>query len=281
MRKRKSWLDRFSRAARWRLGAKDAGEVIGDYRELLDGDARTEEELARDLGKPLDAVKRLTEPKRYRLWLAVFAALALCLALPGLSPLPGGNYLWHWLFENRPFGVQLGMVLALLGAAGAVVWFRRKGRKGEALPHGIPVLLAILLVWLALALGASWAWLHDPLGFAEMWGERPAQVLWWRLNYSVYRSVALLVGGLEWVGGLGMAVIGLTALVKARTGDRRWAAVYVLSMTAMLVAMKQLDVMTNTCIDLPGHEWAALSGYFYRWVTMAAAGLVGAGVALC
>lgn len=280
MCKRKSWLDRFSRAARWRLGAKDAGEVIEDYRDILSGDTRRSEELVRDLGKPLDAVKALVDRKTYRVWLAVFIALAACIVLPGTSPLPGAVYRWHWLFENRPFGVQLGMVLALLGAAGAVVWFRLRGSKSEKLPRAAGVLLAVVLVWLVLILGAGWAWLHDPLGFAEMWGRAPARVLWWELGWSVYRSVALLCDALEWGGGLGMTVIGIFALVKARMGDRRWAAVYVLAMTAMLVAMKQLAVMNNVSL-VSGHEWAVVSGYFYRWVTMAAVGLVGTGVALC
>ena len=282
MRRQKSWLDRLSAAARWRLGVKEAGEVIADYREIVGDPPRSEEELVRELGKPLDAVKPLTDQKAYRIWLAVFAALALCLALPGLSPLPGGfYYLWHWLFVNRPFGCQLGAVLVLLGVAGAVIWFRREGHKEKTMPRGIPILLAVLTVWLALVLGASWAWLHDPLGFAEMWGEMPVRVLWRDLGWSVYRSVALLGDALEWGGGLGMSVVGILALVKARTEDRRWAAVYVLALTVMLVSMKQLAVLTDMNPPMPGHEWAVLSGYFYRWVAMAAVGLVGTGAALC
>lgn len=281
MRKQKSWLDRFSRAARWRLGAREAEEVIADYREIVGGTPRTEEELVRDLGKPRDAVKPLVDQKAYRVWLAVFLALAACIVLPGTSPLPGGLYRWHWLFRNRPFGVHLGAVLALLGAVGAVVWFRRKGSRSEKLPRAAGVLLAVVLVWLVLMLGAGWAWMHDPQGFAEMWGEAPARVLWRKLGWSVYRSVALLGDALEWIGGLGMTVIGVIALVKARTEDRRWTAVYVLAVTVMLVSLKQLAVLTDMSRPMPGSEWAVLSGYFTRWVAMAAVGLVGTGVALC
>lgn len=285
MRKQKSWLTRFSRAARWRLEAKEAEEVIADYREIVGGSLRTEEELIQDLGKPRDAVKPLVDPKAYRVWLAVFLALAACIVLPGTSPLPGGYYRWYWLFVNRPFWViQLGAVLLVLGAAGAVVWFRRKGSKSEKLPGAVPVLLAVLLVWLVLVLGASWMWLHDPLGFAEMWGKTPVYVLWVRIGppgYTVYRSVSLLGGALEWAGGLGMTVIGIFALVKARTGDRRWTAVYVLAVTIMLVSLKQLAVLTDMSPHMPRGEWPVLLGYFYRWVTMAAVGLVGTGVALC
>lgn len=282
MRRHKSWLDRLSAAARWRLGAKEAGEVIDDYREIVGGTPRSEEELVRDLGKPLDAVKPLTDQKAYRIWLAVFVVLAACIVLPGTSPLPGAYYRWYWLFVSRPFGViQPGAALLVLGAAGAIVWFRLKGSKSDKLPRAVPVLLVVLLVWLALVLGASWAWLHDPLAFAEMWGKAPVRVLWWELGYSVYRSVALLDDALMWGGGLGMTIIGIFALVKARTEDRRWAAVYVLAMTAMLVALKQLAVLTDMSPHMPRGEWPVLFGYFYRWVTMAAVGLVGTGVALC
>lgn len=279
MRRHKSWLDRLSSAARWRLGAKEAGEVIDDYREIVGGTPRSEEELVRDLGKPLDAVKPLTDQKAYRIWLAVFVVLAACIVLPGTSPLPGAYYRWHWLFRNRPFGVHLGAVLALLGTAGAIVWFRLKGSKSDKLPRAVPVLLAVVLVWLVLVLGAGWAWMHDPQGFAEMWGEAPVRVLWRELGYSVYRSVALLGDAVMWIGGLGMTVIGVIALVKARTKDRRWAAVYVLAMAAMLVAMEQMALMGN--MDLESTEWAALSPYFYSWAWMATVGLVGTGVALC
>lgn len=284
MCRQKSWLGRFSRAARWRLGAKEAEEVIADYQEIVDGTPRTEEELIHDLGKPRDAVKPLTDPKAHRIWLTVFLALAACIVLPGTSPLPGAYYRWYWLFVNRPFWViQLGAVLLVLGAVGALVWFRRKGSRSEKLPRAVPVLLAVLLVWLALVLGASWMWLHDPLGFAEMWGEAPVYVLWVRIGppgYTVSRSVSLLGNALEWGGGLGMTVIGVIALVKARTEDRRWAAVYVLAVTVMLVSLKQLAVLTDMR-PMPGSEWAVLSGYFTRWVMMTAVGLVGTGVALC
>lgn len=280
MRRHKSWLDRLSSAARWRLGAKEAGEVIDDYREIVGGTPRSEEELVRDLGKPLDAVKPLTDQKAYRIWLAVFVVLAACIVLPGTSPLPGAYYRWYWLFVSRPFGViQPGAALLVLGAAGAIVWFRLKGSKSDKLPRAVPVLLAVVLVWLVLVLGAGWAWMHDPQGFAEMWGEAPVRVLWRELGYSVYRSVALLGDAVMWIGGLGMTVIGVIALVKARTKDRRWAAVYVLAMAAMLVAMEQMALMGN--MDLESTEWAALSPYFYSWAWMATVGLVGTGVALC
>lgn len=270
----KNWLSRFARAARWYLPPAEADDVIGDYRELLAEDARSEEDLYRELGKPRLAVKPLTDHRAYRIWLAVFAVTAACILALGISP--WDYVLWEWLFVNRPFGCQLGAVLALLGAAGAVVWFRRKGHKGETLLRGVPVLLVILLVWLALVLGASWAWLHDPLGFAEMWGEMPSLLGPERM---VSRSIQISLDVMCYGAPL-LAAVGVFALVKARTADRRWAAVYVLAMTAMLVSLKQLAVISDMSMD-PGHEWAVLSGYFYRWVTLAAVGLVGTGVALC
>lgn len=281
MRKQKSWLDRLSAAARWRLGAKEAGEVIADYREIIGDPPRPEEELIQELGKPLDAVKPLTDPKAYRLWLAVFAVMAGCILMLGISPLSVGVYLWQWLFYNRPFGLQLGPVVAAAGAVGAVVWFRWKGYKTKKLPRAVLILLVVLVVWLAVILGANWAWMHDLLGFAEMWGETPARVLWWELGWSVYRSVALLGDALEWGGGLGMTIIGIFALVKARTEDQRWAAVYVLAMTSMLVCLEALALLS--CMTITGEPtWESyFSPYFYSYAALTAIGLIGTGVALC
>ena len=281
MRRQKSWLDRLSAAARWRLGVKEAGEVIADYREIVGGSDRSEEALMQDVGAPQFAVKLLTEPRSYHVWLAVFIALAACIGLLGASPLPLGPYMiFKYCFEWS----KLDRIVALLGVVGAIVWFRWKGYKTAKLPRAVLILLAVLVVWLTVILGANWAWMHDLPGFSEMWGQTPVYFLWVRIGppgSTVSRSVSILGDALEWGGGLGMTVIGIFALVKARTEDRRWAAVYVLAMTAMLVALKQLAVLTDMSPHMPRGEWPVLFGYFYRWVTMAAVGLVGTGVALC
>lgn len=203
MRKQKTWLDRLSATARWRLGAKEAEEVISDYREMMGDHERHEDALTQDVGAPQVAVKLLTEPRDYHIWLAVFIALAACIGLLGTSPLPLGPYMvFRWCFD----WFKLGRVTALLGAVGAIVWFRWKGYKAAKLPRAVPILLAVLAVWLAVILGANWAWMHDLGGFSEMWGRTPVYVLWIRIGppgHTVSRSIAILGDALEWGGGLG------------------------------------------------------------------------------
>ena len=82
--------------ARWMLPRREAEEVIADYREIA-GDP----ELSRGLARPRDAVRPLADKKAYRAWLAAFAAMAACLLIPGVSPLPGGPYpVWFSLFNS-------------------------------------------------------------------------------------------------------------------------------------------------------------------------------------
>lgn len=276
MRRQKSWLDRLSSAARWRLGAKEAGEVIADYREIVGGQPRTEAELVRDLGKPLDAVKLLTGQKAYRLWLAVFTILAASLAVVGWCAVVSWSpVVWQELFgEMHPARVP---AILLLSATAALVWFRWKGWKGEKLPRGAVILLAVVLAWIAVTMCANWAWMHDFDGFAEMWGRMPALL---GPGGMISRSNWILHDALALIGGAGMAVTGITALVKARMGDRRWAAVYILAMTAVLVSLETL-VVRNNLDPGPGDAWTVLSPYFYRWVWLTALGFIGTGVALC
>ena len=276
---KRDYLSRLSRAARWRLGAKEAGEVIADYREIVGDPPRSEEELVRDLGRPLDAVKPLTDPKAYRLWLAVFAVLAVCLAFPGLSA-PWGTWrdTFSWLFH-----IPRARVPALLGVVLALAWFRRKGEKRGRLPRAVPVLLAILAAGLAVVLAADWAWMHDPEKFSAMWGKMAIDRIGdMRLDtpHLTSRSFSFLGNALTWGGGLGTTAVGIFALVKARMGDRRWTAVYVLAMTVMLAALESLGVLSNMDIS-SGPAWNYLSPYFHACTALAAIGLMGTGVALC
>lgn len=279
---KKDYLSRLTRAARWRLEAKEAEEVVADYREMVGDPPRPEEELMRELGKPFDAVKPLTERKPYWVWLAVFGFLVLCLSVPGLSA-PWGTWKvpFYWLF-GEPHCRARG--LALLGALGALVWFRWTGRKEAQLPKAVPVLLAVLLGWLVLVLAVNWAWMHDFIAFGDLWGD----MLIYRVGDIILdppgtasRSFHVLVGSLTWAGGPGVTVIGIFALVKARTGDRRWCAVYVLAMTAMMVSLEALALLTN--MDTGGEPtWENIfSSYFCTYAALAAVGLVGTGAALC
>lgn len=50
---KQTYLKRFSRAARWRLGHREAAEVVADYTELLEQRPPEQDNtLVEDLGKP-------------------------------------------------------------------------------------------------------------------------------------------------------------------------------------------------------------------------------------
>lgn len=272
---KRDYLSRLSRAARWRLGAKEAGEVIADYREIIGDPARTEEELVRDLGKPLDAVKPLTSQKAYRLWLAVFVVMAGCILAMGISP--WDYVLWEWLFVRWPFGIQPAPIVAVAGTVTALVWFRRCGEKRGRLSKAIPVLLAVCLVLIAGVMLFSWACVRDLDGFRDMWGEMPALLGPARMvsvSSEVFRYMLSCSPPL-------LALAGVFSLVKARMGDRRWAAVYVLAMTAMLVSLEVLAVISYMDYDPPADALAALARQVGVSAAITALGLAGTGVALC
>ena len=77
-----------------------------------------------------------------------------------------------------------------------------------------------------------------------------------------------------------LAFLGVYALVKARTEDRRWAAVYCLAMAVMLVSMESLAVFTAMDVRFLSTDnwWHAQMGYYF---TILAVGAAGTGVALC
>ena len=69
--------------------------------------------------------------------------------------------------------------------------------------------------------------------------------------------------------------------MKARMGDRRWAAVYVLAMTAMLVSLEVLAVISWMDYDATADALAALTRQIGVSAAITALGLAGTGVALC
>jgi len=276
---KKDYMTRLERWARWRLPWQEAEDVIADYRDIVGVPPRPEEELLRELGKPRNVIRPLVSLKTYGIWLAVFALLTACILVPGLSPL--------WLFINfyrLCFGVDtfgwlptahLGPVFALLGMIWALIWFRLQGRKVERLSSAIPVLLAVFLTWVGAALLFNWLCLRDFDGFANAWGTIiPFIGPGAPQPKSLYLSRCALI-----YAGPVLALIGEFGLVKARTGDRRWAAVYILAMTAMLVSIESTLWYYSMDISIPIET--EIQATLTRCAGFAAVGIVGSGVALC
>lgn len=265
---RRDYLSRLSRAARWYLSPAEAAEVLEDYREIVEG--RSEEELRREVGSPRETARRLAQPKAYRRWLAVFAVLAACVVLPSADAvlseisqqlirlfdiwfLPGGiaqtSRYAEWM-------LPLGTVLAF-------AWFQRNGRKEPTLPKWVVPLLIFLL------LGIAWVSFLGWVLFAEQWDLLnslfPEERVW------VHR----LTLGLD---ALAAGVIGMLGLVKARLGDRRWRAVYVLGLTGAAACVFVWKLFSSMTLDFSS-GWQTPLLLRYGFITIV--GLLGTGVSLC
>lgn len=265
---------KLSRAARWRLPNREAEEILADYRELLT-DSKGE-----DLGDPVQAVRLLERPNEYRRWLAVFALLAvLSLAAPvsglyqvpfefGLMVfLPVLESLWRFFCRNE-------VLLAgfpLLGMVLSWAWFRRNsGSPAKRVERRR--LLPLLAVQLFCAAAAWWVFWLSASEFSNVAGIFAFLNAHGPWSYRLLRLFLILSGPL--CGGL-----GVWGLVRARTEDRRWLAVYLLGLTAGGVCTGMLAVLSGMNLDTSLPDWWL--PYARMYLSLTAAGLLGTGWALC
>ena len=274
---KKDYMTRLERAARWRLPPKEADDVVADYREMVGDPPRPEEELLHDLGKPRDAIRPLVQPKQYRIWLAVFCVMSFCVLTLSFSQYDIRS--WRIYFEDL-YGTKdyLSRVVTALGAVTALVWFHWQGRKRARLPRAIPILLAALLACCGGIMLYCWAFSRDFYGFLDAWGTMPTLIgpnapqpisvsLFLPLDIMAYGSLVLSLAGVAW-------------LVKARTRDRRWAAVYIMALTVILAALNVVALTYN--MDLvPITPEEVFRQLLFQSAGITAVGLIGAGVALC
>ena len=268
---KKDYMARLERWAKWMLPRQEADDVLGDYRDIA-----ADPEMRRELGKPREVIQPLVQKKQYRAWLAVFAVMAGCLLLPGVSALPGGPYpVWLSLFNPDGFlipGVPLCLYFMAVGIATALIWFRpREGEPKTPLPRAVSVILAVELVLLAAVWWMSWQITLYPDGvFADQAFWLPLLVYVGPFTYASHILAILL----EW-SSIPLMVLGVAALVKARTRDRRWRAVYVMSLTLMMMAFCVLSAFTSM-------DWtAAWALPLPSSVEITVIGLIGTGASLC
>ena len=272
---KKAYMTRLERAARWRLPPKEADDVIADYREMVDDPTRSEPEMLRDLGRPRDAIRPLTRKRPYYTWLAVFLVMSTCILTQGISPVGPGYPIWR-LYFNGYLEQIVGYTVAALGAVTALVWFRWQGRKQARLPRAIPILLAVLLAWCGGVMLFCWVCSRDFDSFLLIWGTMPSLV---GPNEQVSVSFYVPLDAMVY-GSLVLSLIGVAGLVKARTVDRRWAAVYILALAAIFAALSVVALSTSldptffTPEELYRRQLLESAGII-------AAGLIGTGVALC
>ena len=260
MRMKRDYLSRLRRAARWMLLPEDAAEVIADYEDIALG--RSDDELLRDIGNPVQAVKLVADRKEYRHWLRAFTVLAVCVLLIPLTlwvSFPHYFYRFTDSLDTRALFWAAGLLLAL--------WYRWKTRKNPAAP--VPPALPPLALATLLSTGAMAWWQHRLLAAsvaaadaAALWGEFRAQRICWHILVFLF------------------AAMGLYALVRVRTENRRWLALFVLALTAQLAVMMSFLFATRLSIE-PDAILFYLAAMERERAIVAAVGVVVAGVCLC
>ena len=266
------YMTRLTRAVRWRLPRQEAEDIIADYQDMVGTPPRPDAELVRDLGSPVQAVKLLTQPRPYRLWLAVFALLSACVLLPAAALLTGTSvfrFLWQYgLSSNRLWQVSLpvGLILSL-------VWFRRHGAKAPRLPRTILPVLLLLLAGIAAVWWLLWQFAIFPNG--AITSDPQLQMIFFGLPSVRIGPVGyILHGALAWASAAA-GVVGIVGLVKARTGDRRWLAAYTLGLTLVAINVSVLTFLTSTSFDYFTFldDWWVR--FLPRYLAITAAGLIG------
>lgn len=270
---KKDYITRLERWARWYLPRQEAEDVIADYREIA-----ADPELLRGLGKPRDVIRPLARNKTYYTWLAAFIVMAACILLPAWSPLPLGPYpIWFHMFYTNIPGFDFCHLFLIAGLAVSLVWFRpRKGEPKPPLPRAVPIVLAVLLTAMGLAWWVLWQVTLCSEGALTNPIFRLSDGFWWQLG-DTYIGGNLLTLLLEW-SAVPLAVLGMVGLVKARTRDRRWRAVYFLSLSVMMLAFCVLSLLTSMVVSETDTWWSSTWQYS---IAITIFGLVGTGVALC
>lgn len=279
---KKDYLVRLSRAARWYLPPAEAAEVIADYRELLEQRPRSPEQLDRELGRPSQAVRLLTQPRSRRIWTAVFGLLTVCLLLPAAGCLC--NLSWWFLHGRNPAvsaiyevlydlwelyagtGPWLSNGLLVLGWGLSLAWFQKNGSRepGTRLPKGLLPVLAALLAGLAGTWLVIWLFLAEP----------PEAIALLANNRLLLR---LIREGPVW-GGLLCALAGLAGLINARLRDRRWRAACILGLTVSALCAAVMALATGITLDR-AVLWQA--AYLRRYLLITLTGMAAAGAGLC
>lgn len=277
---KKDYMARLERWARWMLPRQEAEDVIADYRDIVGAPPRPDDELLRELGRPRSVIRPLAQARQYRTWLAVFAVMAACILLPADSPLPLGLYpVWFSLFSPDGFiisGVPIFLWFMITGLALSLVWFRPRRGEGRApLPRSILIVLAVLLAAMALVWWTFWQITLYPGGALANPIFHLGMDFWWPLG-GHYVGGNLFSFLLEW-SAIPLAAVGITGLVKARLRDRRWRAVYFLSLTAIMLAFAVLALLTSMSLDPD----TRLVSTRRLCIEITVFGLVGTGVSLC
>ena len=175
--------------------------------------------------------------------------MTACLLLPEL--ILTGPYL-----SGQPRPIEYGVFF--LGVTLALVWFHSGGEKTKR-PRALLWILAAMTVMLV-AVAAVLACL-----FTGAWETWPPE--WYGLTAFFVLSLASTVA----------VAAGIFGTIRARTDDRRWAALYILGLTTAVISLQIMTALVGLCTT--DTHWLQREGI--RWAVLGGIGLVGTGVVLC
>ena len=258
---KRDYMSRLRRSAHWMLLPEDAAEVVADYEDIVYG--RSDEELERDIGDPVQAVRLVADGKEYRRWLRAFTVLAVCVLLIPLT-------MWvnfpHYFYRFTD-SLDARALFCWAGGLLLALWYRWKTRKSPAAP--VPAALPPLILATLLSAAAMAWWEHRLLAasvttgsLSALWGEFRAQRICWHVLVFLF------------------AVMGLYALVRVRAENRRWLALFVLALTAQMAVMMSFRFVTRLSIE-PDTILFYLAAMERERAVVAAVGGIVAGVCLC
>ncbi len=279
---KRDYISRLALLARWRFSSEEAEDIISDYREMIAAEPGTYAELVERFGTPWNAVRQIPGAGLSRVWLAAFALSFGCLLVPAAWVLlycirqglfsfiweSTGKMLWFLIpdsYVESRFQSALPMML-ILGLVAPLLWFRR-GRKGrEPLTRGMRLCLLLLLVCLAWLWLFIWKFLCDFDGFIQLWS-----------HWNESRNVWIINGVCLGVPAAAAAVCGTVGLLFSRLKNRRWRAVFALSLLLSVLSAAVFSMFTSLSFDADG--WQEMQLKYYAAITVI--GLVGTGVSLC
>ena len=151
----------------------------------------------------------------------------------------------------------------------SLYWFRRHGQKNGPMSRWLLLALAVVI---ACGVGTlAWNWYVLSPEFLDFYSETYPHVIPWQI---------ILQRELVTEGGWVYALIALAGLVLAKCYDRRWLALYVLSVT--VAALCGFILLHMHRMDMSYAISSSIQAYlFARLIPIGAVGLIGTGVALC
>ena len=133
------------------------------------------------------------------------------------------------------------------------------------MPRTVLVLLVLIL------LGMVWVWFWAGLVLTESW--------------TLLNTIAAAVirpRTLHWylvLEVLAMGAVSLYGLVKARLGDCRWRAVYVLGLTGVILSLSVWGLFNGMDLSFSAPNWQ--TPILLRYTEITLLGLIGTAVSLC